>query len=373
MYLKNIEITNFRNYDSLNLNFNKELNIIYGKNAQGKTNLLESIYVLCLTKSHRSFIDNNLIKNDKESAKIKGKIKNTYLPINLEININRNGKILKIDNDKINKNSDYISKGNIIIFYPDDLNLIKGSPNDRRRFLNMEISQLDSNYLIINNEYQKLLKIRNDYLKKIANNDKYDKNYFDIITDYFIKKAVLLYKMRTKFIKRINQNCQNIFKNITDLDNFKINYKTNVDISNIDDNQIYYNMKEKLNKMYQVEIKLKTTLIGPHRDDFEFLLEENNLKFYGSQGQQRLAILSLKLSEIEIFKKYKKTTPILLLDDVFSELDQKKKNKILKYIRGNIQTIITTTDLNMINKKIIDKSQLIEIESGKIKKIVEVK
>ena len=122
-----------------------------------------------------------------------------------------------------------------------------------------------------------------------------------------------------------------------------------------------------------VEVKLRSTLIGPHRDDFEFLLNKENLKFYGSQGQQRLAVLTLKLSEIEIFKKYKKVTPILLLDDVFSELDKNKKNKLLKYIKGNIQTIITTTDLNLIDKKIIDRSKLIEIENGKIMKITEVK
>ena len=233
MYLKNIEITNFRNYNSLNLDFNK-------------TNLLESIYVLCLTKSHRSIIDNSLIKNDKLNSIIKGKIKNRNLPINLEININKTNKTLKMDNKKIVKSSDYISKGNIIIFYPDDLNLVKGSPNERRRFLNIEISQLNSNYLIMYNDFKKILKIRNDLLKKIANNERYDKNYFEIVTDFFINKSISIYKMRKKFIDKLNENCSNIYENISKLINFKINYKTNIDLKDNIEN-IYNIMKEKLN------------------------------------------------------------------------------------------------------------------------------
>ncbi len=373
MYINNIKISKFRNYDTLDINFNKEINIIYGKNGQGKTNLLESIYVLGMTKSHRSFIDNDLIKDNNLAAKISGQLINKNIPTKLEIIINKKEKKLFIDKDKISRNSDYISNMNVIIFYPDDLDLIKGSPNIRRRYLNLEISQLDSTYIIIFNDFNKILKIRNEYLKKINNNENYDQNYFNIINDIYIEKASLIYKMRYKYIEKINDYCTKVYNKLANIDNFKLLYKPIVNFSNYDLNNIKLQLKEKLDAMLKVEIKLKNTIIGPHRDDFLFLIDDIDLKKYGSQGQQRMAVLSIKLSEIEILKKYKQTTPILLLDDVFSELDSKKKNNLLKYIKKSIQTIITTTDLALIDQKIINNAKLIEIQNGTIKKIREVK
>lgn len=371
MFIETIKIKNFRNYQNLDLSFNKGLNIIYGNNAQGKTNLLESIYVLGLTKSHRSFIDNNLINNESSEAVISGKIFNNKIPSNLEITIS-DSKKLKIDSQKITKLSEYISKMPIIIFYPEDLELIKGSPSIRRRFLNLELSQLYSTYYNILNDYNKLLKMRNDYLKKIANKEKYDQNYLDILNEYFIDKSILIYRMRNKFINKLNESSPNIFKSITGLEKFNIKYKTSIEVNNKTNEEIKVEFKNKLEKLYNSEIKFRATLVGPHRDDIEFYINEDNIKNFGSQGQQRIAILSVKLSEIDIFKNYKNTTPILLLDDIFSELDNKKKNNLLKYIKNNIQTIITTTDLNSINKKIIAKSKLIQIDNGCIKKIKEV-
>lgn len=371
MFIETIKIKNFRNYQNLDLSFNKGLNIIYGNNAQGKTNLLESIYVLGLTKSHRSFIDNNLINNESSEAVISGKIFNNKIPSNLEITIS-DSKKLKIDSQKITKLSEYISKMPIIIFYPEDLELVKGSPSIRRRFLNLELSQLYSTYYNILNDYNKLLKMRNDYLKKIANKEKYDQNYLDILNEYFIDKSILIYRMRNKFINKLNESSPNIFKSITGLEKFNIKYKTSIEVNNKTNEEIKVEFKNKLEKLYNSEIKFRATLVGPHRDDIEFYINEDNIKNFGSQGQQRIAILSVKLSEIDIFKNYKNTTPILLLDDIFSELDNKKKNNLLKYIKNNIQTIITTTDLNSINKKIIAKSKLIQIDNGCIKKIKEV-
>lgn len=371
MFIETIKIKNFRNYQNLDLSFNKGLNIIYGNNAQGKTNLLESIYVLGLTKSHRSFIDNNLINNESSEAVISGKIFNNKIPSNLEITIS-DSKKLKIDSQKITKLSEYISKMPIIIFYPEDLELVKGSPSIRRRFLNLELSQLYSTYYNILNDYNKLLKMRNDYLKKIANKEKYDQNYLDILNEYFIDKGILIYRMRNKFINKLNESSPNIFKSITGLEKFNIKYKTSIEVNNKTNEEIKVEFKNKLEKLYNSEIKFRATLVGPHRDDIEFYINEDNIKNFGSQGQQRIAILSVKLSEIDIFKNYKNTTPILLLDDIFSELDNKKKNNLLKYIKNNIQTIITTTDLNSINKKIIAKSKLIQIDNGCIKKIKEV-
>ncbi len=362
MFIKSIYLNKFRNYDQLKIDFKNGINIIVGENGQGKTNLLESIYVLGLTKSHRSFIDNNLVKEGENKSIIQGIIEKENISTKYEIEIG-NSKILKIDNDKIKKITDYISNINIIIFYPDDLEIIKGSPNLRRRYINLEISQLCSNYMTILNDYNKLLKMRNDYLK----NNYIDNNYLNIITNYLIEKATQIILMRKKFIDRLNEIIPKIYEDISELSNFSIKYKCCIKIDEYNEKNIVEKLKNISEEIKNTEIKYKTTLFGPHKDDIEFYLNNYNLKLYGSQGQQRMAILSLKLAEIEIFKKYKNTLPILLLDDVFSELDDKKKNNLLNYINENIQTIITTTDINNINNDIVKKSNIIEIFNGNIK------
>lgn len=370
MYITDISLLNFRNYEKLKINFNKGINIIYGNNAQGKTNLLESIYVLALTKSHRSFIDHNLIKEKEKNSKIEGNININNIKSNLQIILQGKIKRLRIDHDEIKKISDYISKLNIIIFYPEDLDLIKGSPGIRRRFLNLELSQLHNEYLNILNEYNKILNMRNNYIKFISSGKSIDYSYFNILTDSFIELAIKIYQYRNNFLNEINKICPNIFKNIANLDNFYLKYKNSIVFKNYESKTIFNQMKDYFQKNFDREIKLKSTLIGPHKDDIEFYIDKFNLKNYGSQGQQRIAILSIKLSEINLFYKRKNYYPILLLDDVFSELDDKKKNNLLKYINEKMQTIITTTDLKNIDDKIIKKSKLIEIKDGKIIKEV---
>lgn len=373
MILKKIELRNFRNYEKLTTRFYKGINIIYGDNAQGKTNLLESIYVLGLTKSHRSFIDNNLIKKDCESLHITGIISGGVLDKKLEIKIDNRNKYLKIDDSSIKKVSDYISNMNIIIFYPDDLEILKGSPQLRRKYLNVELSQLYNSYYIVMNDYNKLLKIRNEYLKKWGKGKTIDQNYFDIVTSYLIDKAILIYQMRYKYIEKINENCEKIYKDIMNLENFHIKYVPNMEILDIKDDKLKEKLLEQFENKLEYDKRMMTTTLGPHKDDLEFFIGDKNLKSYGSQGQQRIAVLALKLSEIPIFKKYKDTTPILLLDDVFSELSDDKKNNLMKYIEKDIQTIITTTELNNLDPKLIKRSKLFKIESGKLIKIKEVK
>lgn len=373
MILKKIELRNFRNYEHLSSRFYKGINIIYGDNAQGKTNLLESIYFLAITKSHRSFIDNNLIKDGEKSAVVKGSINKGSLDIDLSVTLDNNKKLLSIDNSNIRKVSDYISNMNIIIFYPDDLELLKGSPLVRRKYFNLQLSQLYSNYFVLLNDYNKLLKIRNDYLKKMNSGKNVDMNYFDILTDYLVDKGILISKMRHKYIEKVNAFCTNIYKDIMGLDDFNIKYIPSIEIDYKDDIKSKKLLIDYYNKHLKYDIKMCSTTSGVHKDDFEFNLVDNNLKFYGSQGQQRIAVLCLKLSEIEIFKKYKESTPILLLDDVFSELSDDKKNNLLKYISKDIQTIITTTELNNLDRKLIKKSKLFKIEAGKLIKVKEVK
>lgn len=361
MYLKRVELKNFRNYSSLKISFNKGINIIYGNNAQGKTNLLESIYVLALTNTFRNVSDIDLIMKNRNFFNIKGILKNSKLDTTLYITYDNVKKHMLIDDSEITKVSSYISSMNTILFTPDDLDIIKGPPLVRRKFLNTELSQLYSNYYILLNEYEKILKMRNDYIKS----GNIDINYYDIITSFLIEKDILIFKIRKKFIERINNYADEIFKNITGLSGFKIVYKPNLDYSeyDYDKNKILEVFKDK----YESEYKFLSTFYGIHKDDFEFYLGDSNLKLYGSQGQMRISVLTLKLSEIEIFKKWKNSTPILLLDDVFSEIDEIKNNNLLNYLSRDLQVIITAVSLNSFNKEILSKAKVFRIESGKIK------
>ena len=237
MYIKKIKLHGFRNYKSLSFSLTKGINIIYGQNAQGKTNLLESIYVLGITKSHRSFIDNNLINNESEYLTIEGIYSLNKIDNKLNIYIDSKTKILKYNNATIRKVSDYISKLNIIIFYPDDLELVKGSPIVRRNYINTELSQLYSNYYLLISEYNKILKIRNDYLKKINKNMSKDITYIEILTGYLIDKAISIMKLRYKYIKKINVYSEKIYKDISNYDYFKIIYKPSLEID-INDKEI---------------------------------------------------------------------------------------------------------------------------------------
>lgn len=369
MFLKEMKIKNFRNYQELDIKFDKNINIIYGDNAQGKTNLLEAIYFLALTKSHRLNIDNSLIKQDSDTAYLLGLIENNNITNKYEIGFNSTTKKLKINNEQIKKVSNYISKINIIIFYPEDLNIIKGSPRERRRFLNLELSQIYSNYIDILNNYNKLLKMRNNILKQGIK----DQHYFDVLTEYLVNRACDLYIMRKKFIDRLNEFCPKIYKSIIKLDNFHLEYCPNIKIDSYERDNLKKIIYFELDKTKDVEKKLGMTLIGPHKDDFNILLDNVDLRSYGSQGQQRSAILSIKLSELKVFEKYQNVHPILLLDDVFSELDKHKRNNLLKYISKKNQVIITTTELNNIDSKILDNSEKIKIKNGKVVKFEEVK
>ena len=367
MFLKKIYLSKFRNYENLLLEFNSGINIIYGDNGQGKTNLLESIYVLGLSKSHRSFIDNNLIKENSNYSQIKGIILEDKIETNYEIQLQSGkNKILKVNDNIIKKISDYVSKINIIIFYPDDLELVKGSPSVRRRFINLEISQIYGNYLNILAEYNQILKLRNDYIKLINQGQNVDMNYFQVLTDYYIEKSILIYQYRHKFIEKLNDVSKNIFYDISLLDGFNIKYKTSFNFESYDYESMKNFISDKIKKSYLSEIKLKSTLYGPHKDDLEFFINDKNVKNYGSQGQQRMTVLAIKLAEISIFKEITDKYPILLLDDVFSELDEIRKNNLLKYIEQNIQTIITTTDLSNINESILNNSKLIHIKNGSV-------
>ena len=361
MIIKNIKLVNYRNYNSLNLDFNDKINIIIGNNAQGKTNILESIYVLALTKSYDKAVDKNLIMFNEKFLRINGLVNINSYNKNFEVLINESYKKVKINNNEISKMKDYISKINVILFTPDDINIFKDSPGSRRRLLNIELSQIFSEYVDLYNKYNVILKQRNEYLK--SNN--INKLYLDIINEKFVDLAISIIDYRLNYINEINNYIKDIFYDITNINDLEIKYITNIEF-NEDKEVMKDKFLSKLNDNYEREKLYGNSLYGPHRDDFSFFLTNKDLSIYGSQGQLRCAMISYKLSELEIFNKYKKEYPILLLDDVFSELDLNKRNNIIKYLKDDIQTIITTTDIDMIDKQIVSKAKIITIDNGKV-------
>ena len=365
MKISKIHLVNFRNYSNTTISLGENMNIFVGNNAQGKTNILEAITILALTKSHRIGVSPNIIMFNKTKCFISGVIKKNNVISKLEVDISPDGKKQKVNKTTIKKVSDYISYLNVIIFTPDDLEIIKGSPSVRRNLLNIQLSQISKKYLNYYNEYDKLLKIRNEYLKILFNNNIADLNYLDIITDKLIEKAIYIYQKRKEYIDLININIDKYYKDISKESGLSVKYTPNVDFKDYSEENLRKRLKHTYKKNYLKELNYGMTIYGPHRDDFYFEYDYNDLKYYGSQGQQKLAILSFKLSEIPIFKDFCNTEPVLLLDDIFSELDIKKRNSLLKLIQvDNIQSIITTTDLKSINRKYVSQAHIFNVKNG---------
>lgn len=366
--LTKLKLTNFRNYSNLNIKFSNNMNIFIGNNAQGKTNLLESIVFLSLTKSHRVGQNPNVVMFNKNVCKINGVIKKADIITKLECRIGDKKELFK-NGTIIRKVSDYISNLNVIVFGPDDLDIVKGSPNNRRNLLNIELSQIDKDYLNTYNEFNKILRIRNEYLKMMYSNSLTDKSYLDILTDKFIEKSIYIYQKRNEFINKINESINDNYNLISKGDNIRVIYENNIHFDNYDVDEIRNEMESIIHDNYYKEIKYGMSLYGPHRDDFSFYINDSDIKYYGSQGQQKLAILSFKLSEIDIFEDITLEKPILLLDDIFSEFDIKKRNNLIKYINSkDIQSFITTTDLKNINKRYLDSASIYEVKDGNIER-----
>lgn len=367
MKISKINLVNFRNYSKCSVSLNDNMNIFVGDNAQGKTNMLEAITILALTKSHRVGNSPNIIMFNKNKSTISGTIKDNRVISKLKVEITDEIKKLSINNTIIKKVADYISHLNVIVFTPDDLEIIKGSPNIRRNLLNIQLSQLSKEYLNVYNEYNKLLKTRNEYLKILFNNSIADTNYIDIITDKLIEKAIVIYQKRKEYIDLINININKFFEDISGDKNISVKYVPNIEFDDFEYETIRKKLKHTFKKNYLKELNYGMTIYGPHRDDFLFEYNDNDLKYYGSQGQQKVAVLSFKLSEISIFNDICNSSPVLLLDDIFSELDIKKRNKLLKIISMyDIQSVITTTDLRNINKKYVENAFVFMVENGNI-------
>ena len=369
MRISKIKLVGFRNYLNESITFGNGMNLFIGDNAQGKTNIIEAITMLALTKSHRISVSPNIIMFGKKKCKIEGVIKKDRIISKLGIEMDENSKKLYVNKTEIRRVADYISNLNVIVFSPDDLEIVKGSPNIRRNLLNIELSQLSREYLKNYNEYNKLLKTRNEYLKILFQNNIADQTYLDIITDKLIDRAIIIYQKRKEYIDLINISINRIYHDISGDNDIVVKYIPNIDFNNYENETIRKRMKHIYKKNYLKELNYGMTIYGPHRDDFLFEYHEKDLKYFGSQGQQKLAILSLKISEIAIFKEFCGTEPVLLLDDIFSELDIKKRNRLFKMIDlANVQSIVTTTDIKNIQKKYFENAYLFQVRNGNVER-----
>lgn len=369
MKIKQIKLINFRNLENVELNFINNINIIIGGNGAGKTNILEAVYLNSLTKSFRANNDIELIKFNKDFLTIKTTIKENSYNEKVLYNIDKISKKIYLNSNKITKLSEYIGKYPVVISTPEDVLMIKTSPSNRRDVLNISICQFNKEYFKTLNEYNKLLKLRNDYLKRILVNSNSDMKYFEIITNKLIEKAIYIYIERNKYINSINSYLGSIFEHICLNKNLILKYSPNVDITEYDDENISKILQKKFKRDFNKEISLGMTISGPHRDDFNFYLDNKDMKFYSSEGQKKMAVISYKLAEMKLFQEQEDKKPIILLDDLFSELDIKNKNRLVKYIPDDLQVIITSNDLKGINKSIRDNAKIFKIKDSEVRVI----
>ena len=359
MEISSLKLLNFRNYETLELKFSNKVNLIYGKNGTGKTNIIEAIYMLGLTKTFRSNNDDIVIKKGKNIAKIEGMIKDTIFN-NYKIIISNAGKRIKIDNNKIAKVSDYITKVNIILFNPDDLKLIKDTPSIRRKMLNIEISGINGEYLLLLNAYNKVLKQRNAYLKALSKKKDYETSFLNILTEQLIELGLKIMWIREDFINNINSYISDIYYEITHKGTLKVSYKS----------EFIGKSKEALLKMFEKnisrEIFLGKTIFGIQHDDIEFLVDQEIVKEFSSVGEQKNSIISFKLAEIKNIEEKLHKKPILILDDLFSELDEEKINNILMLIDTDLQTFITTTEISKVDTKLLANAKIFHVINGKV-------
>ena len=343
MIIESLELKNYRNYKELHINFDPGTNVLYGDNAQGKTNILESVYVCATTKSHRGSKDREIIEFGEEESHIKMNIRKDDVPYRIDMHLKKNKtKGVAINGIAIHKASELFGVVNVVFFSPEDLNLIKNGPAERRRFVDLELCQLNRLYVHSLVQYNKIILQRNKLLKEIAFRPEYEE-MLDIYDMQLVSYGRELIHYRNDFIDQMNGIIRNIHFNLSGgKEELEIRYEPNTEADVLE---------KALKKSRMQDLRQKTTLTGPHRDDISFYVNNIDIRKFGSQGQQRTAALSLKLAEIELVKKIVKDYPILLLDDVLSELDSGRQEHLLSGI-SHIQTVITCTGLDeLINNR----------------------
>ena len=378
MKIKTLKLLYFRNYLSLNIEVHPSLNILVGDNANGKTNIIESIFCLALGKSYRTKSDNECIMFGEEAAAMSCVLEKNDKMLDIMLGINNKGKSAKIAGLKKTKLTDFVGELNVVLFSPEDLQIIKGSPSLRREFINREFYQFSRIYHKYYLLYQHLLKQRNSYLKDMRKNpkDEFSLAYLETITSQLVKIAMYITKERALFIKNLSKLAQKNMLNISNhKEDLELKYKSSIldmlNINSVEDKDFNEEniIKKIMDKSYD-DIMRGSTRIGPHHDDLEFFINKLDAKMYASQGQQRSIVLSLKLSEIDYLKSKTGSYPILLLDDVLSELDRNRQLKLLDAINENVQTFITTPSISDIKEDLLKKAKVFKINNGTISEIL---
>lgn len=362
MRLKNLKLYKYRSYDFLDLDFSKGINVIYGKNAQGKTNIVEAIYYFSSLKSHRFALDKEIIKENENGAMMKIEYeKETGEKSDLKITLKNGARRELLKNGAKKERTDFLGNFYSVLFSPEDLNLIKGEKDLRRRFIDTDICQLRPNYYKILHNYNSVLINRNKVLKDEINPDP---ELLKVYTEKLIEYGSEIIFYRCLYIERLKETARKIYSEISDdKHELEVKYKTFFEISDKENKKrIKELFSEHSENVFFEEMKKRTTLIGPHKDDIEFLTDGKNSKVFASQGQQRTIILSLKLSEIIFIKELTGEAPVLLLDDILSELDKQRQKRLFNYVR-DFQTILTVTDSHTVNPS---KVKMIKIQNSKV-------
>ena len=357
MYIESIQLKNYRNYESLDMKLDKGTNILYGDNAQGKTNILEAIYLGGTTKSHRGSKDREIIKFEEDESHIRMVVSKKNMKYRIDMHLKKNkAKGVAINGLPIKKARELFGIVNLVFFSPEDLNIIKNGPGERRRFIDLELCQLNAIYLTDLSNYNHIVNQRNKLLKDLAFRPELmdTLDIWDLQMAEFGKKII---QARAKFIEKLNEIIQDIHGNLTgNRETLQLVYEPSVTAESIE---------QEIARNRERDLKFKLTTLGPHRDDLCVMVNGIDIRKFGSQGQQRTAALSLKLSEIYLVKEVVKDTPVLLLDDVLSELDSNRQNYLLNSIH-DVQTVITCTGLDEFVNNRFHINKIFHVVCGQI-------
>lgn len=367
MHLEQLKLSHYRNYREIELRTDHQVNLFVGRNAQGKTNLLEAIYVLALTKSHRTHHDRELIGWEGETALISGDIRRKLGPCRMELSISSKGKRAKLNGLEQRKLSEYVGTLNVVLFAPEDLHIVKGSPGVRRRFLDMELGQVYPAYLYDLSQYQKLLTQRNNLLKQSAGKP-LSPGLLEVWDEQLATVGIKIMKKRQSFIKKLQAWAESIHRGITGGgESLVVSYAPSVPFTEGESDSVLFDrFMLKLTQVKEQELRRGVSLVGPHRDDLTFSINGRDVQTFGSQGQQRTTALSLKLAEIELIAEEVGEYPLLLLDDVLSELDKYRQTQLIETFQGKVQTFVTTTGLESVNFEKLRDAAVYRVSAGEV-------
>lgn len=378
MFLETMSIDHFRNYDHAELEFGQDVTLFLGQNAQGKTNVLEAIYTLAMAKSHRTTTDKDLIQWQAEYAKIEGRVRKRGQSVPMSLSVTNKGKKAKVNHLEQKRLSNYIGHLNVVMFAPEDLSLVKGSPSVRRRFIDMELGQMLPIYLYDLTQFQRILQQRNHYLKRLQTRKTTDTTMLDVLDEQYSELAAKITLRRRDFVVQLSEYAIPIHSEISrQKETLEIHYESSVKLleevaKDKELDEVRAQLITDLQSKRQREIDRGVSLIGPHRDDLTFIVNERNVQVFGSQGQQRTTALAVKLAEIDLIFQETNEYPLLLLDDVLSELDEHRQTHLLNAIQGKVQTFVTATGVEGIHHQTLADATCFYVEEGTIKKMDEV-